>query len=333
MEMMKTGVAYHGNRMLTHLREDLRDIIAHNCTYVVHMFSENDYMRHREVLKDIVRLTHDYGLESWIDSWGMGRIFAGEVSGWLADNADSRQVLNSGKPVGRACLHSQEYRQALKGWAEAAVATESEVVFWDEPHLAYIPDPAAGAPTWGCHCYRCESLFKSMYGYAMPGEMADDVIDFRHKSVLDFFSDMTGFVHEKGKKNSICLMPATDARFGDKNWEDFAALPYLDNLGTDPYWFSRPVDPCQHNVEWAKRLLDICGRHGKEHHFWLQSFAVPAGREIEIVQVAEAVYDIGIRNLAVWGFRGSEANDYRAQRPEIAWQACGEAFRRALWRW
>jgi len=333
MEMMKTGVAYHGNRMLTHVREDLRDIIAHNCTYVVHMFSENDYVRHREVLKDIVRLTHEYGLESWIDSWGMGRIFAGEVSGWLADNADSRQVLSNGKTVGRACVLSQEYRDALKGWAEAAIPTESEMVFWDEPHLSFQPAPTGGQPVWGCHCARCQSRFKDTYGYAMPNELTDDVIDFRHRSVLEFFAEMTEFVNQKGKKNCICLMPARDARYGDKNWDDFAALPYVDNLGTDPYWYGRPDDPVQYNVEWTRRLLDTCRKHGKDHHMWIQSFAVPAGREVEIVAVTEAMYEAGARNIAAWGYRGSEANDYRAKRPEVAWQAVGEAFRRVIWRW
>ncbi len=333
MQMTKTGIAYHGNRMLTHVREDMRDIIAHNCTYVVHMFSENDYMRHREVLKDIVRITHEYGLEAWIDSWGMGRIFAGEVSGWLADYPDSRQVLNTGQPVGRACLHSKEYRQALKGWAEAAMATLAEMVFWDEPRLAFSDGAEGEAPEWGCRCSRCQGLFKDTYGYEMPTEMTEDVTDFRHSSVLDFFAEMTEFVHAKGGRNCVCLMPSTDARFGDKNWDDFAALPYVDNLGTDPYWYGQPVQVQAYVSEWSRKLLETCNRHGKDHHLWLQSFAVPAGREIEIVMGAEAAYAAGVRNLAAWGFRGSDANDYRAQRPEVAWQAVGEAFRRVLWRW
>jgi len=332
MEMMKTGVAYHGNRMLSHLRDDLRDIIAHNCTYVVHMFSENDYMRHREVLKDMVRLTQEFGLEAWIDSWGMGRIFAGEVSGWLAEYPDSRQVLNTGQPVGRACLYSEDFRQALKGWAEAAVGTGAEMVFWDEPRLAYTP-AEEGEPVWGCRCAECQGRFRDTYGYEMPTELTEDVVDFRHRSVLDFFADMTKYVDEKGGRNSICLMPSTDARFGDKNWDDFAAIPTVANLSTDPYWYGRPVQVQEYVADWSRRLLQVCNRHGKEHQIWLQSFAVPAGREVEIIMAAEAAYEVGVRNLAAWGFLGSEANDYRAERPEVAWQAVGEAFRRVLWRW
>ena len=331
--MVQTGIAYHGNRMLSHVREDMRDIVAHNCTYVVHMFSENDYVRHREVLKDIVRTTHEFGLEAWIDSWGMGRVFAGEVSGWLADFPEARQVLNTGQPVAMACLLSPDYRQALKDWAEAAVATGAEAIFWDEPRLAYGSAAESGAPQWGCRCERCRGRFRELYGYEMPAELTEDVLDFRHRSVLDFFAEMTAFVHAKGKQNVLCLMPATDARFGDKNWEDFAALEHLDNLGTDPYWFGRPVQVQAYVREWAERLLSVCQRHGKEHHLWIQAFRVPAGREVEIVMAAEAAYAAGIRNIAAWGFRGSEANDYRAARPEIAWQAVGEAFRRVLWRW
>jgi hypothetical protein len=333
MAMMRTGIAYHGNRMLSHVREDMRDIIEHNCTYVVHMFSENDYVRHHEVLKDIVRVTHEYGLESWIDSWGMGRIFAGEVSGWLADFPDSREVLNDGTPVAKACLYSQDYRKALKGWTDAALATESEVVFWDEPHLAFNQGAEGQPPAWGCRCPRCQAIFRDTYGYEMPTELTDDVIDFRHKSALDFFTDMTKHVSERGKENCICLMPARDARYGDKNWDDFAAIPTVDILSTDPYWYGGRGEVTSYVSEWSKRLLDVCARFNKRHQIWIQAFAVPAGREIEIVQAAEAAYATGVRDLAAWGFRGSEANDYRAQRPDITWQAIGEAFRRVLWRW
>lgn len=35
---LKRGVAYHGNRILRHVEEDLRDIIEHNFNLVVHMF-------------------------------------------------------------------------------------------------------------------------------------------------------------------------------------------------------------------------------------------------------------------------------------------------------
>lgn len=333
MEMMKTGIAYHGNRMVSHYRDDIRDIIAHNCTYVVHMFSENDYMRHREVLKDLVRITHEHGLEAWIDSWGMGRIFAGEVSGWLAEYPDSRQVLNTGTAVGMTCLYSRDYRLALQGWAEAAIATQAEMVFWDEPRLAFSLPNDGDQPVWGCRCAACQSRFREAYGYDMPTELTEDVMQFRHQSVLDFFREMTDFVRAKGSRNCICLMPTTDARYGDRNWDDLAALPAVDNLGTDPYWYGQKVGVQGYVGDWSRRLLETCARHGKDHHLWLQSFAVPAGREVEIVMAAEAAYAAGIRNLAAWGFRGSDANDYRARRPEVAWQAVGEAFRRVLWRW
>ena len=46
MEKLLTGVAYHGNRILKHVEEDMIDIVNHNMNLVVHMFTHNDWDRH-----------------------------------------------------------------------------------------------------------------------------------------------------------------------------------------------------------------------------------------------------------------------------------------------
>ena len=72
MEKLLTGVAYHGNRILKHVEEDMIDIVNHNMNLVVHMFTHNDWDRHLKVMKDIVNITKYYGLDMWIDNWGIG---------------------------------------------------------------------------------------------------------------------------------------------------------------------------------------------------------------------------------------------------------------------
>ena len=69
---LKLGVAYHGNRMLKHVREDMLDIIHHHFNLVVHMFSHNDWDRHKNIMKEIVEISEEAGLEVWIDNWGLG---------------------------------------------------------------------------------------------------------------------------------------------------------------------------------------------------------------------------------------------------------------------
>ena len=57
---MKTGVAYHDVRDLHHARADLEDMIAHNCTFVVHTFSETDLSFYTRTMKDIVQASKEY---------------------------------------------------------------------------------------------------------------------------------------------------------------------------------------------------------------------------------------------------------------------------------
>ena len=54
---LRIGVAYHGNRILRHVDEDMREIVNHGMNVVVHMFSHNDWDRHLGVMKDIVSIS------------------------------------------------------------------------------------------------------------------------------------------------------------------------------------------------------------------------------------------------------------------------------------
>ena len=67
---------------------------------------------------------------------------------------------------------------------------------------------------------------------------------------------------------------------------------------------------------------------GKNHNIWIQGFAIPKGQENNIIYAADAAYDAGARNIMMWGYRGSEGNDYRASNPELLWQKAGEAMAR-----
>ena len=102
-------------------------------------------------------------------------------------------------------------------------------------------------------------------------------------------------------------------------------------------------------------MLAVANKYGKGHNLWIQGFGVPhgrsdserlakltenpdlvgiqglgvpSGREEEIVLATEGAYDAGARTILVWGFRGSEGNDYRAQCPDLTWKTVGDAMRR-----
>ena len=69
---LRTGVAYHGNRMPSHAMADMKEIAKADMDIVVHMLSHTDWDRHKNVMKDIFAITEDAGMEVWVDNWGLG---------------------------------------------------------------------------------------------------------------------------------------------------------------------------------------------------------------------------------------------------------------------
>ena len=52
------------------------------------------------------------------------------------------------------------------------------------------------------------------------------------------------------------------------------------------------------------------------------------GREEEIIEATEALYDAGARTIIAWGYYGSESNDYAAENAPVTWAKTCDAFRR-----
>ena len=72
LKPLKLGMAYHGNRMPSHARQDMQEMARNGLDLVVHMLSHNDWDRHKSVMRDIVAISQDAGLEVWLDNWGLG---------------------------------------------------------------------------------------------------------------------------------------------------------------------------------------------------------------------------------------------------------------------
>ena len=148
---LKTGAAYHGNRMLHHVEEDMRDMAEHHMNLVVHMFSHNDWMRHRNVMKDVVSISQEAGLEVWMDNWGLGGP-PGEISYFLALHPEAHQIYSDGSvDPKRACMNAPSFRQFLHEWIDAVQETGATTIFWDEPHL-----PMKGT-AYACACPVCRN--------------------------------------------------------------------------------------------------------------------------------------------------------------------------------
>jgi len=143
---------------------------------------------------------------------------------------------------------------------------------------------------------------------------------------------MTEYSAKKGMKNAVCVMLGTygmSLEVVDK----ICALPYMDNIGSDPYWLGRKAQNPDLNVyqfvyEGAKENLRVADLFGKDHNIWLQTYNNPRGQEEDIIQAAEAAYDAGARTIIAWGYYGSESNDYAAKNPPVVWHKTCEAMQR-----
>ena len=337
-----TGVAYHGNRMPAHVRADMEEIAKADMDIVVHMLSHTDWERHGKVMKDICRMTEDAGLEVWMDNWGIGGT-PGDKSHFLSQYPDAHMIYSNGEMhPWQICLTNPDYRSFVKKWIDAVADMGVKTIIWDEPSVPTKRiESGSDLRYYTCACPRCKKIFEEKYGHPMPLLRDAEAEDFAIDLMVDFFRDVTDYSASAGIKNVTCLVPRYFFLAELKLIKKLAALPHMDNLGTDPYWsnYGTGLDPDWlkdhdgfHPYEYVysrtKSVLELTDGFGKEHNLWVQAHAVDAGHEEEIIWATEAAYDAGARCILAWSYAAAESNNYRCQRPEIAWRATVEGMKR-----
>ncbi len=327
MKRLKTGVAYHGNRMLSHVLTDLDKIVEADMDIVVHMFSHNDWERHDTVMRDIFNATEDKGLEVWVDNWGIGGS-PGDKCHFLGAHPEAHTYYGDGlmHPY-QICLNSPAYRQFVRDWADKVAELGGKTVFWDEPEIPTVKINGTEDYYASCTCPNCRKLFEERYGKPMPAIMDADVAAFRNDTMVEFHEFASSYAASLGMKNVICFMP--HQLTGLKKMSPIEELMSLDisrvcnikdidNIGTDPYWFNHP-DPYQYVYDATKACVDIADKYEKDHNLWIQSYAHANGREEGIVEAFEAAYDGGARTVITWSYMGGEPNSYHSVNPLKAW--------------
>ena len=322
-----TGVAYHGNRMPSHVREDMKEIARADMDIVVHMFSHTDWDRHKTVMKDIFRITEDAGMEVWVDNWGLGGP-PGDKSHFLAYHPEAHMYYSNGElaPV-FACLNSPAFRGFVKEWIETVAELGAKTIFWDEPQ---IPKKAATeeGSIYACCCPNCKRLFEERYHRPMPLFADADVEQFRTDTIVDYFKEITEYSASMGMYNIVCVMLGEQFGISLETIDRICSLPTLQNIGSDPYWFNYPgVSPYEFVYNGTKKNIDVCKQYQKDHNIWIQTYGVPRGREEEIIEATAAAYDAGARTILAWGYMGSESNSYGAENPQRTWNTTVEAMK------
>lgn len=324
---LKLGAAYHGNRMPHHAREDMRDMMRSGMDLVVHMFSHTDWDRHKNKMKEILEISHEVGLETWVDNWGLAGP-PGDKSHFLSYHPEAHQIYSDGAmdPV-RVCLNSDAFRAFTREWIDTVEYIGGKTIFWDEPHLPQ--KEVDGRTLFSCACPHCKALFRERFGHDMPETLTDEVKRFRLDTIAGYFAEATAYSAKKGLKNAVCVMIGEQHGVSLETLDGICGVDTLDNIGSDPYWLGvADADPYGFVYENTKKSLAVSEHFGKDHNIWIQTYANPRGREEEIVQAAEAAYDAGARTIIAWGYYGSESNDYAAENAEKTWSVTCEAFRR-----
>ncbi len=329
-EKLSFGMAYHGNRMPHHARADFEDMAANGIDTVVHMLSHTDWNRHLKVMKELVEMTRECGMDVWVDNWGIAGS-PGDTAHFLGYHPEAHMIYSDGSfDPRRPCLYHPAFRAFTKEWVDAAAFIGGETIFWDEPHLPL--KKADGKTFYACTCPTCRERFFARYGHEMPEEPDEETMAFGAESVVDYFREVTEYSASKGMKNTVCVMLGTYG-MNLENAGRVAALPHMASIGSDPYWIDTQkknpaLDVYDFVFEATKQNLAFANRYGKDHNVWIQTYQNPRGKEEDIIAATEAAYDAGARRLFAWGYYGSESNDYGAENGALVRAKTFEAFRR-----
>lgn len=333
---LRTGCAYHGNRMLSHAITDMKEIAMADMDIVVHMLSHTDWERHADVMEDIFKASEAEGLEVWVDNWGIGGQ-PGDKSYFLGFHPEAHSYYGDGIMHGfQICLNSPAYRQFVKDWVDEVARIGGKTVFWDEPHIPAMKVPGTNDYYSACTCPTCRKMFEERFNKPMPIIMDADVRTFRNEVLVEFHDFISTYAASVGLKNVICFMPfqftmdfSADPMRGGLDIDTICSMKNIESIGTDPYWFSKePGHEYEYVYNVSKACVATANKHGKEHNMWIQGYYAPRGREEEIITATEAAYDGGARTILSWGFHGCESNSYRSKNPARSWLCTVEGMKR-----
>jgi hypothetical protein len=318
------GAAYFGNRVPRHVAADMQGLAERGFDGVLHTFSENDLAYYRGTMERIVALSHDAGLEVQIAPWGVCQMFGGEAeSRFTAHNPDVGQVLETDRRTPAGCPNNPRVRAFCREWADAAIGTGADRIFWDEPHWVHPEHFGLSAEHWGCRCEHCAERF----GRELPRELDDDVLAFREASMLDFLGELVGHVARQGARPVVCLLPLTGGVHGLSDWSKVAALPGLDTLSTDPYWkaFGKPAGAFV--GEYADRISTLAAAHGVTGQLWIQGFRMEPDDADDIRVAVAAAREAGIEDVWTWAWEAcAHMSALAGSDPAAVWEVLCDAL-------
>lgn len=334
-DRMRLGVSYHGSRRLAHVEADLDAIASAGASVVVHCIPEDDVVFRQGRIAEIVAASRTRGLEALLDPWAVLGLFGGEALSFaVARDPDLRQCLSDGRRVPAACPNHPRTAAWLARWVTAAVESGAHGILWDEPHL-WLPhwDDWNDGPVdaWACACDACRTAWSEgrhgAPGGPFPTTLTPELRAFRTRSLLDLLERTMAPARAGGLRNVLTALPVPPDAPEALPWEAVAALPHLDGIGTDPYWFlhGQPLRP--YVSEWAARMAALAAGRSLRSHLWVALFGVPPDRAGELAAAVEIAAQAGVDDLLAWSYPGGVVERPEAL-PEVeAWAIVARASR------
>ena len=321
---MNYGTSYFGSRIREHVYRDLKDIKDSGFDYVVHTYSENDWMYYEKSMREIVDDTKSLGLKAVLDPWGVGGVFGGEAFSYMVYNqSENNQLLSTGKLLPVACFNNPNFRKKIEDWIISVSALGGDEILWDEPHW-YIASWFIGQEeengTWSCACNYCKKKFQDLTGNAYPEFYCEELNDFRENSLIDFLDHCIQVTNQKGMDNAICLIPPQAYSAGIQNWEKVASIKNLNRFGTDPYWIAHKQDVEPYVTQTVSVIKKLCKKYNLQEQLWIQAFSIPGGRENEIEDAFKIMQSGNVNDIGFWGYNAcTHMSKLRPENPDKVW--------------
>ena len=312
---MRTGVSYMGHHNPKYLNLDLGEMKELQLDDVLLAAQENDFIYFPGKLEFTPKIAVEYGLRPIAIFWGALNLFGGgRSSQFLLENPGGFQVLKNGAPFPAGCYMNRLCQARIEEMIDIIAMRGFAGYFVDEP--TSLRD---------CYCPSCCAKYEEWYGGDLRAAAGALLEEFRQRCVIEYVSVISRYcrANHPQLETMCCLMP-----HDDQMWASTAAIPGLDNFGTDLYWVNDNRD-VEEMTPIVRAMARMCKQHGKIHHEWLQCWHVQRGCEPRIFEQGNILLREKPDALYVWAWKGQVGTAESCADPQMAWQHVEKIFRMA----
>ena len=272
---------------------------------MLHTYTENDLAYYREAMGRIVAASHDAGLEVQVAPWGVCQMFGGEAeSRFTAFNPDAGQVLDDGRATPAGCPNNPAVRGFVRSWADAAVDTGADRVFWDEPHWVHPEHFGLDPARWGCRCRHCQARWAERNGGApMPAELTPRCSPSARTAWSTSSPTWSPIATPRGPPPPSACCPWSGVSTACPTGRRWPPCPGWARWPPTPTGRPSASPPEPFVTRFSELVARLAADHGVGAQIWVQGFRMEPSDEPDIRAAVAAARAAGVEDLWTWGSR------------------------------